>query len=134
LALGALALWALAAFLPRAHELRYWLFLPVALLFANLRFLATLAPRPVLVGQLLLLGALHGMALAVLSPQGTFLMARPLTQAALAAQVPPAIRAAWAEGGIFCDAEDRRLFRFSGAVTGLHGRLSQNLGDCAQNR
>jgi hypothetical protein len=134
LALGALALLVVATFLPRGHELRYWLFIPVVLAMVNLRFLAGLAPRPALLPVLLLAAALHGLALAVLSPQGTFFHERPVTQAELAARVPPAVRAAFAEGRPFCDAEDRRLFRFSTAATGLAGRLSQNPADCVQNR
>jgi hypothetical protein len=56
---------------------------------------------------------------------------RAVSQAALAARVPPEIRETLATRGIYCDADDMRLFRFAPAVTGLNGRLSRNPTDCA---
>ncbi|MEJ0019868.1 MAG: hypothetical protein WDN25_25595 [Acetobacteraceae bacterium] len=118
------------ALLPRAHELRYWLYLPLVIVPINLRFLLHVDPQRRVVPLLLAAILLLGLSLTVLSPKSRILELGTLSQSAMRAQVPVEVRSALTASGVYCDAEDDGLFRWSAAVTGLPGVLSRNPADC----
>ena len=129
LVLGAVLLLVGTAFLPRAYELRYWLVVPLVMAAVNLRFLAGLGwPRWSRAGLLTL--AAHGVALSLLSPRSQLLARPPVAQADLRAAMPLHVAEALAQRGHFCDPDDRELFRYSFAITGLPGRVSRREEDC----
>jgi hypothetical protein len=118
------------ACLPRAHELRYWLYLPLFVLPVNLRYLHRSPYRPIVPGALVALMA-YGVAQAVLSPESDLLTARRLSMAALRADMPQQVTQSLRATGRYCDPADDWLFRFSEAVTGVPGVLSRVAQDCA---
>ena len=129
LVLGTVLLAVFLAFMPRAHELRYWLVLPLVLVVANLRWLALLgwpgASRTALLGLML-----YGVALSVLSSKSDLLARPSVAQDVLHAEIPPDIAATQAATGWYCDQENRQLFRFSAAVTGGPGKVSRTEAVC----
>jgi hypothetical protein len=128
-AFAALALLVLTAFMPRAHELRYWLYVPVVLSAVNLSFLARCDARRAI--PVTLAGfAVYGVALTLLSPNSELLRFRPITRDELAASTPPQVVRTLAEEGRFCDADDDTLFRYSSAVTERPGLVSSRAEDC----
>jgi hypothetical protein len=129
LVLAAALLAVVTACLPRSHELRYWLYLPLILLPINLRYLHRSSlgrATPVVLVALMAVG----MAQAVLSPKSAMLTPHPVSMAALRAAVPDPVARALRETGRFCDPDDQTVFRFSEAVTGLAGLVSMRAEDC----
>jgi hypothetical protein len=118
------------AVLPRAHELRYWLYIPLLVLPVNLRYLNRSPHRALVPGVLLALMA-YGVAETVLSPESDLLTARRLSRAALRADMPQQITQSLGATGRYCDPADDDLFRYSEAVTGVPGVLSRVAQDCA---
>ncbi len=100
------------AFMPRAHELRYWLYVPLLVLPVNLRYLSRSPYRPIVPGALVALMA-YGVAQAVLSPESDLLTARRLSMAALRADMPQQVTQSLRATGRYCDPADDWLFRFS---------------------
>ena len=117
-----------AACLPRAYELRYWLFLPLVLIPVNLRFLC-LWDHKARFAPLLVAVTLYGMATALLSPKSGLLEPRLQSQHQRQLDIPPEARRALASTGWYCSADDL-VFRFSSAATGVAGTVSRNLDDC----
>lgn len=131
LVVNAVLLTLVTACLPRAHELRYWLYLPLVLMPVNLRFLYGRwggGNKPI--QAMLLAVAFYGVALAFLSPKSELLSAAAVTEADRQHQAPPTIMETLARTGRFCDPSDDLLFRYSTAVTGIPGILSRNAEDC----
>jgi hypothetical protein len=120
---------AVVACLPQAHELRYWLFLPLVLIPVNLRFLC-LWDRQARFAPLLVAVTLYGMATAVLSPKSGLLEPRLQSQHQRQLDIPPEVRRALASTGWYCSANDDLVFRFSSAATGVTGTVSRNVDDC----
>jgi hypothetical protein len=131
LIVNATLLTVLTAFMPRSHELRYWMFLPLLWVPVNLSYLRQLDPRgrfapPFLLG---LVGL--GIALTVLSPKSGMLDRVFPSRAALLADVPAEVRDALAKTGRYCDpTTPSTLFMYSFAVTGLPSLLSNRSADC----
>jgi hypothetical protein len=111
----------LVAFVPRSHELRYWLFLPLVLLPVNLRYLrGILSERTQGIGLLVMTG--YAIIQTGLNPNSKLFFRDPVYW-----PVPPQIR----DG--YCDPNrDALLFRYSRAVTGANVTLSQRRDDCPQ--
>ncbi len=120
----------MVACLPRAHDLRYWLFLPLIVIPVNLRFLCEQDTNGRFVPHLLAVMLLYGLATVVLSPKSGLLEPRLETQQNRLLDVPPDVRRALAQTGRYCDPQDDQLFRYSTAATGLTGVLSRNSEDC----
>lgn len=120
----------LTAFLPRSHELRYYLYLPLVWIPVNLRYLRQQDPGLRFVAPFLVGLAGFGVALTVLSPKSEIFDQDVPSKAERLANVPAEIRAALAKKGIYCDPENGTLFMYSFAVTGLPGILSTNPDDC----
>jgi hypothetical protein len=118
------------AFLPRAHELRYWLYIPLLVLPVNLRYLSRSPYRALVPGALVALMA-YGVAEAVLSPESDLLTARSLSMPALRAAIPQEVMQSLRATGRYCGPTDDWLFRYSEAVTGVPGILSRVALDCA---
>lgn len=119
------------AFMPRAHELRYWLYLPLVVLPTNLRFLKLRWGENSIPTNAILLGiGLYGVALPFLSPKSGLLEMMARTEAARRGEVPGEVAEALARTGRYCGPLDDRLFRYSTAVTGLPGLVSRNAEDC----
>jgi hypothetical protein len=129
LVFGAVLLTFFTVFMPRAHELRYWLYLPLVLLPINMRYLFRMNYHPAVPVALVAM-MLYGVSLAVLSPKSELLTRRALSMAELRAEIPPAIAKSLSDTGRYCDAEHDNLFRYSQAVTGLPGLVSSNVADC----
>ena len=131
LVIGAVLLTIVTACLPRAHELRYWLYIPLVLMPVNLRFLYMRWGRNNVPVQALLLGvAIYGMALAFLSPKSGLLLETSLPVYGQRPNAPPGLVESLSRTGQFCFPSDEFLFRYSAAVTGLPGTLSRNIRDC----
>jgi hypothetical protein len=130
LVIGTLLLIVATACMPRAHELRYWLYIPLVILPVNLRYLSRTSHGAIVSGALIALVG-YGIVQAVLSPLSQLLTYRPPTMAALRAEMPPAVLQALQNAGRYCDPGDDNLFRYSDAVTGVHGLLSRVPEDCA---
>lgn len=120
---------AFTIFLPRAHELRYWLYLPLIVLPVNIRYLFRMHFHPAVPAALVAM-MLFGVSLAVLSPKSDLLSPRTFSMAELRAEVPPAIVQALHDTGRYCDPTRDDLFRYSQAVTGLRGLISRMDADC----
>ncbi len=118
------------AFLPRAHELRYWLYIPLLVLPVNLRYLSRSTYRALVPGALVVLMA-YGVAEAVLSPESDLLTARAISMPALRAAIPQDVMQSLRATGRYCDPSNAGLFRYSEAVTGVPGMLSRVAQDCA---
>jgi len=129
LVIAALSLVVLTACMPRSHELRYWLYLPLVVLPVTLRFLSRTRYREVVPGVLTALMA-YGVIQAVLSPKSELLTPHAVSMATLRTAVPPAIAQVLRETGRYCDPANDGLFRYSQAVTGVHGLLSRDAKDC----
>jgi hypothetical protein len=130
LVIATLAVIAATSCLPRAHELRYWLYVPLILIPVNLRYLSRRYQSAIVAGVLFVLMA-YGVALTVLSPNSELLTAHPSSAAALRAAMPPKVARALRETGRYCTADDDELpFRFSSAVTGVAGLVSSIATDC----
>jgi len=117
------------ACLPRSHELRYWLDIPLIIFPVNLRYLYRSSYRPIVPAVLVVLMT-YGIALAVLSPNSRLFSGQPVSMSALQAQIPPNIVQQLHETGRYCDPGNNQLFRFSEAVTGTPGLLSRVADDC----
>ncbi len=130
LAVNALLITAATACLPRAHELRYWLFVPLILIPVNLRFLCAADAERRFMPQMLAAMMLYGMATAVLSPKSGLLEPRLVTQHNRRMDVPQAVRQALDTTGRYCNPLDELLFRYSPGATGLQGLVSRNARDC----
>ena len=127
--IAATALLVATACLPRSHELRYWLYLPLIVLPLNLSYLARLVSARTL-GLLLSVMALYALAQTILSPTSQILFFRPpLPGMSHFPAAPPELAAASRDRRLYC-ANDPLLFRHSDAVTGSRARLSQRLADC----
>lgn len=126
LVIGAVAIIVASSLLPRCHELRYWLFLPLILLPVNLRFLSRLDARS-LVGWAMIAAMLFGGAQAVLTPGTQLLTERLPLQTDVA--LPRGMASALRQNGRFCS-DYSLLFRYSTAVTGVPGKLSLRPEDC----
>lgn len=130
LVVGAVLLVVLTSFLPRAHELRYWLYLPLVLMPVNLRFVfAHRAGSSLIHGALVVLVG-YSLMTTFLSPKSALLQIEPVTEMERRAQVPLSIIQALEKKGVYCDPDNNSLFRYSFAVTGLHGLLSRDQRDC----
>ena len=70
------------------------------------------------------------LALIILSPRSRILEPGLRPFATRQAEVPIEVRDAVTARGIYCNADNETLFRWSGAVTGLPGILSRNPADC----
>ncbi len=115
--------------LPRAHELRYWLYVPLVLIPVNLRYLRTQAS--IIVPNMLVLLMAYGVVQTYLSPKSDLLTPRTLSMAALRAEIPPAITQALRETGRYCAGpHEQLLFRYSQATTGVPSLLSLIAEDC----
>lgn len=133
LVVGAVLLTIVTACLPRAHELRYWLYIPLILMPVNLRFLYRRWGRDNVPIQACLFGiAIYGMALAFLSPKSGLLLNTSLPVYGEGGRhgAPPELVESLSRTGQFCLPFDEFLFRYSAAVTGLPGTLSRNIRDC----
>lgn len=125
LVLAAIGLITATAFIPRSHELRYWLFLPLIFLPVNLRFLQRTAYRP-LVGAGLVAAMLYSASQAVLTAGTQLLTERvPLSTPRVPGEIAATLRA----HGRYCS-DDTLLFRYSAPVTGAPGLLSLRPEDC----
>ena len=129
LVISVLFLVLITACVPRAHELRYWLYIPLLVLPINLRYLAR-SPYRALVPGVLAAMTTYGIAEAVLSPNSTLLEPRVFSSEALRAKVPPSVARALRETGRYCAPGEYTLFRYSQAVTGVPGLLSGVAKDC----
>jgi hypothetical protein len=121
---------AATACLPRAHELRYWLYIPLFVLPVNLRYLYRSPYRALIPGALVALMA-YGVAEAVLSTESDLLTARRLSMAALRADMPQQVMQSLRATGRYCAPADDWLFRYSEALAGVPGVLSRVAQDCA---
>lgn len=119
-----------AAFLPRAHELRYWLFLPLIVLPANLHFLVGRFGAKLPVYTVASICTIYGLASVALSPKSGIFDLPPLTTEGRLLGIPSEIRQRLVSDGIYCDPQDALLFRYSTAVTGVRGVLSHVQSDC----
>ncbi len=129
-ALGALLIVVTAALLPRAHELRYWLYVPLVVGAVNLRFLARSGGRDLAAAGLVAL-ALYSTAQCLMSPKSELMLFRPIDAAGLAAARPPDVVEALNKAGRFCaGAEDDLPFLVSSAVTRQPGFVSNRAEDC----
>jgi hypothetical protein len=127
--IAAVGAFALCCVLPRAHELRYWLFGPLLISAVNVRWLASWEREDAAELTLVAL-ALTGVCLCALSPKSELLRFRAIDPPALAAQRPAAVVEALAASGRFCDPDDLTLFIFSRAATGETGLVSNRAEDC----
>jgi len=131
LVLNTVLFFIITACLPRAHELRYWLYLPLVLMPVNLRFLRIqLGKDNVPIHIAILAVALYGIALSFLSPKSGLLAQTSIPTYGTRSDASPAMIEALAQTGRFCS-DDPFLFRYSRAVTGLPGILSRRAGDCS---
>ena len=130
LALNAALLVTVTAFLPRAYELRYWLFLPLVLIPVNLRFLCQWDRDAKFAPHLLSAMLLYGVATAALSPKSGLLEPRLVSQQQRVRDMPPEVRQALTTTGHYCNADNDLIFRYSTAATGIAGIVSHNPGDC----
>jgi hypothetical protein len=130
MAVSALIVTAMTACLPHAHELRYWLFLPLILIPVNLRFLLDQDKKANFVPYFLGAMTLLSISLAALSPKSDLQGTRLVTEANRQLEIPPAVMRALAIDGRYCDPSDDGLFRYSVAATGVKGILSRNADDC----
>jgi hypothetical protein len=151
---GAFVLLAVTSALPSSHELRYWLYVPLVLIPVNLRYLAMHRRRGNIVSSTLAIMMVYGVVCTVASPESGLFSSRNVTAAHLRTQVPPAVVKALQSTGRYCyptdvsslvpadaapdtspfrsrSAIDSALFRYSRAVTGLHGMVSGVASDCA---
>jgi len=129
LVISTLVLIAATSCLPRAHELRYWLYIPLVLIAVNLRYLQ-LHYRNVTVSTVLVILTTYGGVQIALSPPSGLFTRHPTSAAALRATMRPAVVEALQETGRYCDSTDDQLFRYSSAVTGLRGLVSSVAADC----
>jgi hypothetical protein len=130
LALNAALLVAVTAFLPRAYELRYWLFLPLVLIPVNMRFLCQWDRDAKFAPHLLSAMLLYGMAIAALSPKSGLLEPHLESQQQRARDMPPEVRHALMTTGRYCNADNNLIFRYSTAATGIAGIVSHDPRDC----
>lgn len=130
LALNAALLVAVTALLPRAYELRYWLFLPLALIPVNLRFLCLWDFERKVAPHLLTAMLLYGMATAALSPKSGLLEPHLVSEQQRVRDMPPEVRQALTTTGRYCNAGNDLIFQYSAAATGIAGIVSHNPGDC----
>lgn len=129
LVIGVLLLLVATACFPRAHELRYWLYVPLLLIVVNLRYAFIHYRGGIVTGALIVLMS-YGVAHTVVSPKSDLFIPRPLSVAALRAEVPPNVVRALSETGRYCDPNDDWIFRYSTALTGLPGLVSGDATDC----
>lgn len=129
LVLGSVILLVLAAFLPRSHELRYWLVVPLVLVVVNLRYLALLRwPAIGSAALVVLMG--YSFVVTAMSPGSYMLNRGPVSQAGLRAVVPVPVAEALARTGRYCDDKEPLIFLYSSAVTGVPGHLFRNMAEC----
>jgi hypothetical protein len=114
--------------IPRAHELRYWLCIPLIILPINLKYLRDRLSVSIASAAL---GAmtLYGMAQALLSLNSDLLRG----SGDVAADPPAAVTAALESTGRYCNADDDLIFRYSRAITGRPGLISGDPKDCEGN-
>lgn len=130
LLLSTVGLLLLIAFVPRSHELRYWLFLPLLMIPVNLRYLRTLA-TPNRLGLLMIAPLALSLAQVALSPN-SYVLSRPAFVGMRggperSAEMERSLRTT----GRYCLSGEYPLFRYSQAVTGQSGFLSGRLSDCS---
>jgi hypothetical protein len=141
------------AAIPRSHELRYWLYIPLLLIPVNLRYLRARYPSGVISGALVAL-MVYGVVHTLISPNANLLPANTISVARARAATPPEIVHALETTGRYCypmdvtsllpddgaatdysvfrdrNAIDSEIFRYSRAVTGLPGFISGIAADC----
>jgi hypothetical protein len=127
LVLGTLMLFVLTACIPRSHELRYWLFIPLICLPVNARYLASVA-QPNLLGGGLAAMMFYGIAQTILTPSSQLRKER--WPAGWNRPLPPQFATELRAHGRYCST-DSQLFRESTAVTGLWRLLSLRQDFCA---
>lgn len=82
--------------------------------------------------QALLFGVvLYRVALAFLSPKSDLLQPSSIPEYGRRVNVLPGMAEALDRTGRFCDVSEPSLFKYSTAITGLPGLLSQKLEDCS---
>ena len=150
--IGTLALLVADSALPRSHELRYWLYIPLVLIAINLRYLSLHCRSAVVtvgLGGLMAYGIVH----VVASPNSGLFLPRAVSVSQLRAQIPPNVVHELQTTGRYCypidvtslvpygaavetspfrarSAIDSELFRYSTAVTGMPGLISGVAADC----
>jgi hypothetical protein len=130
LVIAAVALVVATACMPRAHELRYWLYLPIVMLVVNLRFLQLhFADRLTSAALVFVLG--FGFLHTVVSPGAGLLKRHEWSPEAMRAAMPSQALQTLRETGRFCDPTSKTIFRYSTAVTGIPGVVSLVESDCA---
>jgi hypothetical protein len=116
--------------LPRSHELRYWLYIPLILMPVNLRYVKQHYQTTSIATLLVVLTA-YGVANTLLSPNSDLWTAHPASETTLRMAMPSAIAQALHDTGRYCTANDEELpFRYSSAVTGIPGLVSSIATDC----
>lgn len=128
LAVSAIAI--VTAFAPRSHELRYSLYLPLMIMPVNLRYAMKRMPAQAVTGLLIVMMS-YALAQALLSRESSMLVRPPLPGMAEYPARPAAMVAALSRTGRYCD-NDPLLFRYSTALTGEPGLLSQQSRDCRE--
>ncbi|MHB2166129.1 hypothetical protein [Alsobacter sp. R-9] len=115
---------------PRAHELRYWLFLPIVMAACNLRFIHQLrVPRAASLGLCVL--AAYSVVLCVTSPISDMIKPRRAPPATFNEPRPAEMADAIASKGRYCQ-DDNFLFRYSEAISGQSGILSRDTTLCTK--
>lgn len=120
----------MTACMPRSHELRYWLYLPLIFIPVNLRYLREQDGAAKFAPHMLVAMMLYCISLVLLSPKSDMLAAQRATEENMKADMPPEIGKMLASTGKYCDPSDHLLFRYSTAATGVKGLLSRNVEDC----
>ena len=129
LVIGGTVLMLVTALLPRAHELRYWLYIPLMVLTINLRALRKV-PYPDIVSGGLIMMMIYGTAEAMLSPNSGLIKRQTVSMETMKNNIPLAIKKTILETSQYCESENYTVFKYSAAVTGLKSVVS--FGKCGQ--
>jgi hypothetical protein len=129
LVIGGTVLILVTAFLPRAHELRYWLYIPLMVSTINLRALRKL-PYPDIVSGGLIMMMIYGTAEAMLSPDSGLTKRRAVSVETMKNNIPPTIKGMILGTGEYCMSKNYTVFEYSAAVTGLKSVVS--FGKCGE--
>ncbi|MFT3731443.1 MAG: hypothetical protein QM780_08465 [Hyphomicrobium sp.] len=127
LALACLLLIVGTSFFPIAHELRYWLCIPLIMVPVNLKFLYERLNGPITLSALGAMTA-YGVMQVLSSPFSHVV----LGTGNFSQEAPAPLIAALQKTGRYCAPYGDYIFRFSEAVTGRPGLLSNDPKDCEQ--